>query len=346
MKTRFFELYATDGAGGGGGAPAGPGTPPAASGGGSQASGQQSLFNAGVGGGSNQTPVGNQPPAGSGSPVVTKAWREGWISNDGKLDKSAYERHERFKDHKDMLGKYETDEALIDALIHSQSLNGKKGLLPLGPNASDADKQAFNARMREINGVPEKPDGYGWKRPDNIKEEYWDQGRADAVQAILHKHNISPTAAKELLEQDLKYGSERLAKAEADVAAKMEAKFQADLAELQKAFGPNFQTEMNNSRRVAQSLGIDINDPAVQSPKVIKAFAEVFRMTEESRWVNGAADVNHAGNFEQQASDIIHNKANALHAAYHDANHPQHQMAIQKAQELMGRSLALKKRAG
>lgn len=345
MKTRFLEFYGPDGAGGGGVSAAPSGTAPAA-----PSAAPASLFSAGGNGGAPAAPpAGGQPPSSHGAPgpVVSKPWREGWIAPDGKLDHSAWERHERFKDHKDLLSKYQTDEALVDAFIHSQSLNGKKGLLPLGPNASEADKQAFNARMREINGVPEKPDGYGWKRPDTIKEEYWDQARADGVAAILHKHNISPTAAKELLENDLKYGQEKLAGAEAQVRAQQEKQFQEGLADLQKTFGQEFQKEMANSRRVAQSLGVDINDPSIaNNPAVIKAFAQVFKMTEESKWISGASDVNHAGNFEQQATDIIHNKANPLHAAYWDANHPQHAMALAKSQELMSRSVALKKSQG
>ena len=41
------------------------------------------------------------------------------------------------------------------------------------------------------------------------------------------------------------------------------------------------------------------------------------------------------GGDKARAEDVITNKANPLHAIYHDANHPQHRQIVDKVQAWM-----------
>jgi len=76
------------------------------------------------------------------------------------------------------LMKYETPEAALQGLVEAQTLIGKKGIIPPGEDATDAEKEAFNKAIGEhaevikplLVQVPEKPEDYGLKVPDDLPE--------------------------------------------------------------------------------------------------------------------------------------------------------------------------------
>ena len=76
------------------------------------------------------------------------------------------------------LSKYETPEAAFQGLIDAQGLIGKKGIIPPGENATDSEKEAFANAITEhsevikplVVPVPEKPEEYGLKIPEDLPE--------------------------------------------------------------------------------------------------------------------------------------------------------------------------------
>jgi len=76
------------------------------------------------------------------------------------------------------LTKYDNPEAALQGLVDAQGLIGKKGIIPPGENATDAEKEAFTKAITEhgelitpiLVPTPENPDGYGLKLPDNLPE--------------------------------------------------------------------------------------------------------------------------------------------------------------------------------
>lgn len=297
-----------------------------------------------AGSGAPPPPGGQPPPNGQQTPpagaVVAKPWREGWIQPDGKINKAAYENlPEHLKPFKDQFARHDTDEALLLAFAHQSSLIGKKGLMPLPAGASDKDKAEFNTRMREILRVPEKPEGYGLKRPENVPAELWNDDYAKGVSEIAHKHNVSPEALSELA----KFDSDFAVKGHGESQAALEKQLNEGNAALQTAWGPEYQKNVQLASQAARTVGLDPSaHPAFRNADIVKAFAKFGAMVSSDKLVSGDSPGNTGGSDMQRGQDIINNKANPLNAAYWDANNPQHGQAMQQVEAFFKRASALK----
>lgn len=311
---RSFLFDENNGGGQGGG---GTGTllaPPGGAGGGAGAGG---AGGGGAGGGG----------GGTGAPVVIKSFREGWIGADGKIDKTAYDRlPDHLKPYKETLLKYNTDEELLAAFGNSSSLNGKKGLLPLPDNASDADKAAFQTRLREVLKVPADVKGYGVTKPAETPDEQWNGEYVDGALAIMHQHNASPDLVKALLKFDQDSAKGIFAKSSAAQVEAMKASKQA----LDQAFGAEAPQKMALARRMAATIGLDPNDPIVGNHSgVIIALAKMASMVGEDKLISGSAQGGGGGTTDREkAKDIVFNKSNPLYEAYHNDTHGQHAEAL------------------
>ena len=228
------------------------------------------------------------------------------------------------KAHKDTFAKYQTVEALLGGFANVASLAGKKALAPLPADASPEAKAERAKLMAQLNNVPEKPEGYGFKRPDSIPEAQWSQAYADGVAGILHKHQISPEAAKELMEFDAKHAGEMLGKVQAGQAANAAAEAKA----LKEAWGDNYAKNVDLAVRGAKTLGMDPTDPIFANAKVVQMVAKFAGMVSEERLVQGESSANAGMDDRAKALDILNNPSNPLHKAYHDSGHPQHGEAV------------------
>lgn len=304
-------------------------------GGGGVAGGGTLLADAPPGGQGQGSSAGQGGQGAGGAPVVQKSFREGWIAPDGHINKANYENlPERLKPYKDVFSRYDTDEELLAAFGHSTTLNGKKGLMPLPKDAPENVKAEFNARLREIQGVPEKPEGYGIKKPDSLPEQLWDGGYVDGVVKIAHKHNVPPAALQELIAYGADYGTKLNAQTE---AAQVQG-LAMGRKELETLWGAEMPKKLALAERAALSLGLDPKDPSQRDiflhPKSIQALVKHAEAVSEDRLVNGQSPGAQSMNFRQQALDVVNNQANPMHQAYHDARHPMHSAAIEKVSEL------------
>jgi hypothetical protein len=91
-------------------------------------------------------------------------------------------------------------ESAMNGIKDLNYIAGQKERTRPGEDASDEDKKTWNDYLRNQLGVPEKPEGYGWERPENIAEDMWDQDGMNQFADILHKGNVSPDTAKELFD--------------------------------------------------------------------------------------------------------------------------------------------------
>lgn len=336
-----FPLYeeaggASGGSGGGpnAGAPASTGTAPGNAGAGSGGGGtilgggapnaSGSPANAGAGG----------PPAGTGgnvTPVTPAPFYQGLILSDGSIDPKAFDRlPPELLPFKDTFGRYKNATELLAAFAHSQSLNGKKGLMALPEGASEVERAEFNSRMRQINGTPDKPEGYGVKKPDDVPAEMWNEPYVQTAVGILHKHNASPALVKELLEADLKAGGS----ARQSFDARNQQEIAAARADIAAAFGNNAQAEIAGAVKVAGIMNLDVNDPRIgNNPAIIKGLAKIAKLFSEDTFVKaGGATVGGGGGLmggdpRAASLSIKRDPANPLHTAYHDSTHPRHEEA-------------------
>jgi len=292
-------------------------------------------------------PAGGTPPAGgapgTGAPVVQKPWREGWIAADGKINKAAYDAlPDHLKGFRATFEKYPTDEALLGALGHAESLVGKKGLMPLPANASDQDKAEFRKRLNEVLRVPEKPEGYGIKKPDGVPDEHWDGEFLNGVLAIAHKHSVSPEALQELVAYNQKYGTDSLTKAE---AAKQSA-FKQAVDGLRTEWANEFDSKLFQAKKVALTLGLDVDAPGIgDNVDVIRALAKVAGMVSEDKLVTGGTQ-GMGPTPTEQIQAIMYDSAHPLYQAYRDPNHAQHKQATDLVLKLTQEEVAAKKASG
>ena len=114
------------------------------------------------------------------------------ITDDNKAAKSFFEKYK---------GAEDANKAIIDGIANMQYMMGQKAMTRPDENAPEHVKEAFLNHLRNINNVPEKPDGYGIERPEDIPEEMWNAEEISQYADIFHKHNISPDAVKDLMER-------------------------------------------------------------------------------------------------------------------------------------------------
>lgn len=269
---------------------------------------------------------GNQGNAGSS--VVPEPFYKGWIGSDGVLDAKAYDRlPPELAPFKDSLAKYRTVPELIGAFVHSQSLNGKKGLMALPPNASEADRAIFNSKMRELNGVPEKVEGYGVEKPKDVPDDQWNGEYVNSMVGILHKHNVSPAAVKELLAADQQFAI----KARTGIDAAKNQTFENTRTKVVQAFGNNFDQQLGLAKRMATTMGLNMQDPAIgNNADLIIGLAKAAAFISEDKLVKGSDGGAPGTNDREKARSIVFEKSNPLYEAYHDARHPMHSSALQQ----------------
>lgn len=227
---------------------------------------------------------------------------------------------------KDTLGKYKTEADMMRGMFNMTKLVGSKQMQPLPADASDADKQARSDHMRIANGVPEKPEDYGIKRPDDIPEEAWAGDYVNGMVGILHQHNASPELVRALVDADIKEASSLRAQQEVTTAAHDKAQIDS----LKEAWGGDFAKEADNASRVARTLGLDpANDPMFKSASVVKAFAKMMPHISEDSLVNGDTSGGSTGMTNtEKANDIINNPANPQHQAYWGPAGPSKEQAV------------------
>lgn len=212
----------------------------------------------------------------------------------------------------------------MGGLANMSNLAGKKALAPLPENATPEAKAERQKLMMSLNNVPEKPEGYGFKRPDNVPESQWNQEYVDGIAGILHKHAISPAAAKELMEFDQAHAG-KMGQA---TQAQVEAAQQAEAKALKDAFGADYAKQVDLAVRGAKTVGLDPNDPIFGNHKVVVAMAKFAALVSEDRLISGESNANAGMDDRAKALDIVNNPANPLHKAYHNADDPRHAEAV------------------
>lgn len=257
---------------------------------------------------------------------------------DGKLNHAAFDRlPDHLKPHVETFKKYQTVEALLGGMGNLSNLAGKKALAPLPDNAPPEMKAERQALLRQLHGTPEKPEGYGVKKPDNLPAEMWDEGYVGSMVGILHKHNASPALVKELVEADAKAAAGKV-----DHNGQTEAQAYArEEQTLRTAFGPQFNDKVDLAVRAARTLGLDPKDPIFRNAKVVIAMAKVGEMVSEDRLVSGDSKGGDGMSDRAKAKDIVTNPSNPLHKAYHNENDPQHDEAVRTHSEFNKRAAAV-----
>lgn len=308
------------GAAGGGDAGGGSGKPPTLGSGGGKPAGDGGGSGDGKGG-----QGGDGKGVGDGS--AKDPWFVGLWDKTGKIDKSRFDAlPDAMKPHKELFAKYDTAEAFFHGVANLGQLAGKKGLQPLPEGAPAEIVAERNALLRQINGTPEKPEGYGITKPASMPDAHWNGEYVGGMLGILHKHNASPALVKELVAADLAAADKLRGGYDQQSATALAGEGK----KLKDAFGAEYEKQLGLAQRVATTVGIDLDDPVLgNNASVIIALSKIAGMISEDKLVTGDGKGGEGMSNREKAQDIVKNPANPMHKAYHDPNDSGHEAAVQ-----------------
>lgn len=197
---------------------------------------------------------------------------------------------------------------LAKSYVETKSLVGKKLEAP-GEGATPEQL----ASWRKVVGAPETPEGYLGEsnslRPEAIPETLWDGNSEKAFLALAHKHNLNPSAVKEILGfygESLTKGVQMSAEAEA-------AHLTAETGKLREVWGTEFDSQLGLASRVAKTAGLDpATNPIFADAEVVKAFAKLGKMFSETSLVAGDTSSSASGGVTQRITEIQDPKSTAM----------------------------------
>lgn len=232
------------------------------------------------------TPAPGSPPVPS-SGAVQSRWWDGWIKPDGSLERTAYDKlPEPLKGFRPVLERFNTFDEMVQSHQHAQSLIGKKGLLPLSETATDAEKKEFDSCLREALRVPEKPDGYGIKRPAEIPEGKWNEGLAKSMSELFHKHAVAPQAVQSIVQEFNRLSLEAETAAEQQRQTELAKAMEEGKAKLKAAWGYQQPQMEQLAIRGAKTLGIDPTSPLfTNNAEVLIACAKFASLVGEDKLI-------------------------------------------------------------
>jgi len=181
---------------------------------------------------------------------------ENWTSN---LETEALRGNET-------LSKYDSPEAALQGLVDAQGLIGKKGIIPPGENATDAEREAFSQAIGEhaeaikplLVPVPGKPEEYGLKVPDNLPEGLTgDEKLLTGFSETAHKIGLTKDQAEAIYGF---YNEHILGTHEASQTAFAENRKQGEEV-LRKKYGADYDKKIELGKAVIRRFG---------SPELVK----------------------------------------------------------------------------
>jgi len=143
-------------------------------------------------------------PAPSTAPAdpVSQPFFMGMYDKDGNIDQKAFERLPEHLQHgKETFSRYKTVEELMGAHMNLRQQLSKGGLVRPDEGAPEQVVQEFQAKMAELNGAPESPEGYELAAPEGLDENIlWPDGQEKQYAEIFHKHGANPEMVKEIFD--------------------------------------------------------------------------------------------------------------------------------------------------
>lgn len=230
----------------------------------------------------------------------------------------------------DKLSGDEARDAVLGSYVNLLKIAGDKEnaiVLPK-PDASPEDYAAFTKAL----GVPEKPDAYEIKQPENI-----DPAVINDAKSWLHEAGIAPIQAQKLIDA--------VAKSEQAKAEAFNAQSQRDMNELAAEWGTKFDDNAEIARRAAKAAGLDGNqfqqiEMAIGTKNLLTMFHKFGLNMLEAPAPGTTPQGNNQGSFTLNRAEA-QRRADALkadpsfQARYLSPNLGERQKAISELEELI-----------
>lgn len=239
--------------------------------------------------------------AAAGAAVVGETWWKGWAKEDGSLDPSRLNHlPPELKEHQALFARFKKVDDFYKSYAHAQSMLGQRPITPLREGATEAERAAFQKQLSAITGAPEKPEGYGIARPEDVPQEMWREQFAAKVAATLHKHGASPELARELMEVNNAESKAAMQEFEEAQARQEDAHWKEQEKLIQQEFGPFKAEKIAAAVQGARWMGLDPESPAFKTnAQLIIAAAKVGEKISDAKFVNG--DSSAAANSDPEA---------------------------------------------
>jgi hypothetical protein len=277
-----------------------------------------------------------------GGPPPTGSIFKGWVKDDGSFDHSAIEKlpdGELKGFAKDVLSRFKNDREMLESFRHSHSLNGRKGLMPLPAGASKEDREAYRARLAELQNVPKDPDGYKIAKPEGVPDEMWDKGHVSTMAKILHEGLVDPETVKKIVAAEVEYERGIIAQTR---LAEQQAQAEA-INGLKKEWGSNYDRNVVLAARAARTLGLDPKNPVIgNSPEVMRAMVKMSQLVSEHVLVDADSTSDSPVGLQAQMQDFMEKNG----AALMDPMNPKNAQLVAQQTELAKKIAASQRRSG
>lgn len=231
------------------------------------------------------------------------------------------------------LGNYQSFDKLAGAFMESKraAMAKTEGMVRLP--GKDAKPEEV-AEYRKALGIPEKPEDYGLKAPDNLPQgTEWNPEFAKAFASEAHKLGLTKAQVEGLSAWHLQETVGRMQSVEAD-GQKL---FEEEQAVLRQAFGNEYEKRMVDAQRAAMTLGLPPDHPVFFRADTIKAMAKLSDLISEDRLVS-PTQVQNKLSPDTAARDVMTNPDNPDYKAYYDPAHGRHREVVAWVNDQMKRA--------
>ena len=190
---------------------------------------------------------------------------------------------------------------LEKGLRHLQKLASSKGFERPADDAPDDAKEAFTAKLRELNGVPESPDKYEFKMPEGYEMPDEVKGK---IAEFAHTNGINAETVNKFIPFQMELEK-------AGQLQSQQAHIEAESKRGDEYFGGegSFDVKAPEIAKWAQEQGYDIKgDPAFRNATTYKILADLKAATSEDNHVSGSGAGNGINglNTESAIRDKLH----------------------------------------
>ncbi len=305
MKDRFYILRNEDDDDSGGGGGSGDG--------GSEPSGSL------IGSGGQDT---STPAAGTTKPDSSGAFDFRQLINDeGKFVPNFHEKlPENLREHGKHFSKYNDPLQALQHTLNLQQLLGKKADAVVIP-PHNASPEEWDPVLKRL-GVPDSPDGYGLKIPENLPPGVTvDEAELKGFAELAHKARLTPQQVAILQQYDLDRaakgasgGEEKAIAYEKEIFAK-----QKEILTKEWGNGPESVKKMALAERAALTFGFTADevasDPLFRNARFVMTLAKAGAAMSEDTLAKGG-DITSQGGLKAKAQDIINNPDNPNYKKY------------------------------
>lgn len=243
---------------------------------------------------------------------------------------------DEYRDHP-VLERFDDLDALAREHMHLQRLIGRKGVLPPGADADDAERDRFYDAL----GRPESPDGYdleGLVRPEGMP---WDAELEMRMRERMHASGLTGDQARSLFEGYAELQGAAWQDADAARARALEAAetglrrewgdaFDARVDEANRAFAAAFGERVDDVRQLRLANGQYLGD----HPEMVRAFAKLGGLMGEAEFVGGKeARIGRSASEARTQLSALEADPD-FRAALLDRAHPEHRQAVTRRSDL------------